>query len=662
MARARAILAGAGAVACLVLLARWEWRSPPIVLADGGTVLAVDRGAQLLRCPAVWWRVPPGAAATVLGQPVPAEGTRRVCAEAAVVLEMGPAPGVPARQYRVAIFVVARRAGGLAALLGLPVLAYLAGWQAGLMAGPGAFGRSIRRSAGRLKARVGRWLRTEDRRHLATLGGLLVLGLALRLAYLQQPVRLDETGTLLMYGNPDVSLADAVSGYQSPNNHLLNTVAMQATTRLFGSIDPWVFRLPAFVAGVLVPPLAYLVARLHHGRPAGLLAAGLTAVSSPLILYSTNARGYAMQAAAALLLFVLAHGLRRAGRPAGWLAWGMTVVLATVALPSSVWVAAVVFVWLLASILVERRGPARARGAADLLVTTAFAGYASFLAYLPIITRNGLAAISGSPWYHPLGLAEFLATLPARLAAVLASWQDGMPAVTAAILAAGLLVALAVPGRVGRARVPAAPVTVITLAGLWLATTPHLRYPRLVLFLLPLALVTASGGIGALAGAVVPGPGRSLLLGLLAPALALGGAASVLAGDSVARAPDTYLFREARQLHRDLQARYESGDVVVSWPEEAVMVLRYYQRQDGSATPVYLLALGGDLSRRISGLAQRIYLVAEADATPDPDPARLLAHLMGPEAGQRFGRPAVVAVYERHTLYMFRRGAGPDRS
>jgi asparagine N-glycosylation enzyme membrane subunit Stt3 len=61
--------------------------------------------------------------------------------------------------------------------------------------------------------------------------------------------------------------------------------------------------------GILAVALVYLVGRKVYNHTIGLIAATLTAISSPLILYSTNARGYMPQATLVLRLVLVVEAL-----------------------------------------------------------------------------------------------------------------------------------------------------------------------------------------------------------------------------------------------------------------------------------------------------------------------------------------------------------------
>jgi hypothetical protein len=108
-----------------------------------------------------------------------------------------------------------------------------------------------------------------SRGHWIALAAVFGLGVTFRAFYLNEPVRYDEAYTFLHFASKPFS--DAVSNYFVPNNHLLNTVSIRVFHLLLGTA-PWIIRLPAFIAGILLIPACYLMARVHYGKEVGLLA------------------------------------------------------------------------------------------------------------------------------------------------------------------------------------------------------------------------------------------------------------------------------------------------------------------------------------------------------------------------------------------------------
>ena len=94
--------------------------------------------------------------------------------------------------------------------------------------------------------------------------GVAVIAVAIRAFHLNQPMRLDEARTFLDYAIRP--LPDAISNYNIPNNHLLHTLLVWLSIRIFGDAE-WAIRLPAFVAGVLIVPATYAATRSDSNPP-----------------------------------------------------------------------------------------------------------------------------------------------------------------------------------------------------------------------------------------------------------------------------------------------------------------------------------------------------------------------------------------------------------
>lgn len=120
----------------------------------------------------------------------------------------------------------------------------------------------------------------------------------------------------------DMLAATAADNYPP----LYNLLAM-ATMRLLGETE-LALRLPSAILGTLNILAVYWVARLSSGRPTGLLAALLLAVSPYHLWYSDEARMYALLACSATVF--AGCMLSFAERPRWWM--GLASILAAVAL------------------------------------------------------------------------------------------------------------------------------------------------------------------------------------------------------------------------------------------------------------------------------------------------------------------------------------------
>ena len=220
---------------------------------------------------------------------------------------------------------------------------------------------------------------------------ILLLAVALRVRFLFQTIRFDESYTFLVYASRP--LAQGLSEYYLPNNHLFYTFLIHITYSILGSA-PWVLRLPAFLAGILLVPASYVMVRTFYDKHAALLTAGILASSSALILYSTMARGYTLLILIFLLLFVLADRLKRNPTIIGWALFTVLTVMGFYTIPIMLYAHGVLGVWFVLSILVETAGTQRLRLLLYLTLSSIVGALVTYLLYLPVIRFSGLAAIT----------------------------------------------------------------------------------------------------------------------------------------------------------------------------------------------------------------------------------------------------------------------------
>jgi hypothetical protein len=131
----------------------------------------------------------------------------------------------------------------------------------------------------------------------AAVVALTLLALALRLTGLDQSLFQDELATFRVVADNDLDgvLAKVRGGGDTagqteltpPLSYVLFWLAVQ-----FGEPTTWL-RVPSLVLGTATVPLVHLLGRRTVGRNAGLLAAGLLALSPFALFYANEARAYA---------------------------------------------------------------------------------------------------------------------------------------------------------------------------------------------------------------------------------------------------------------------------------------------------------------------------------------------------------------------------------
>jgi Dolichyl-phosphate-mannose-protein mannosyltransferase len=403
--------------------------------------------------------------------------------------------------------------------------------------------------------------RVEARIHRVALVVICVVGVVLRLGYLGQPMRYDESITYLFFARRP--WADALSLYTYPNNHLFHTLLVKASVAAFGD-TPWAIRLPAFLAGVLVIPAAYSAARALYGAPAALMAAAIVASSGALTLYATNARGYSLIVLAFLLLVMIGARLLKGGPSHLWFTFAVVAALGLWTVPTMLFPLGAVAVWLALSLLVERRGAELRRLATALGVTVALA----VVAYWPVITREGIAAVTRNRFVASSGWFEFFEQLPATIREALASWALGglLTRLLLLALAACAIIAVRRHTTLTKFRV-GIPVAAYAFCAWLLVVTHRAPFARVWLWLLPLAAALA--GAGALVvfkwwRATDPGE-RATAIASVTLALLL--AVSLVRSGAVLTSRDTGTYRDAPEATAVLSRSLQPGDrVLVALP------------------------------------------------------------------------------------------------
>ena len=121
----------------------------------------------------------------------------------------------------------------------------------------------------------------------------------LRIMLLQRSVAYDEAYSYVNFASRSWYLA--ISDYNSPNNHLLNTLFM-CVCRYWGGQNEALWRIPTLLVGIVLVIWIYRWAVVWADRWTALVTAALAGCSPLLISYSVDARGYTLVALFAILL------------------------------------------------------------------------------------------------------------------------------------------------------------------------------------------------------------------------------------------------------------------------------------------------------------------------------------------------------------------------
>ena len=500
-----------------------------------------------------------------------------------------------------------------------------------------AFGRETAGETRVLVRAARRALATDSRLHRAALGGVAVCAVLVRLDFLFQPMRYDESVTYVHYASRPFYIG--ATTYTAPNNHVLHTLLVHVSTALFGGA-PWAIRLPAFLAGVLLVPASYVAARLLYGRVAALLAVALVATSSTLIEYSTNARGYTLVALATVCLVALGVHLRSSSSVAGWTAFAVVGALGLWTVPTMLYALVTVAAWL----AVIGRG----RIVTRRLVPAVVAALAiAIVLYLPIVATSGVHSLTDNSFVTPRTVGYVVHHLPSSLVATFRRWNRDEPAALWILFALAFVIASAFHRRLSR--IPVAPALGVVAALPVVVAQRVVPFERVWLFLLPLYLLTVSAGVAALVRRL---PHRELVAPLVALALAASLAGEAAASRAVSRSEDTSTFRDAPAVAAFVERLVEPGDRVLAAPP-ADAILEYYFDDAGLD--------GGTLLYGDPGSARRLFAVVKEGPREYPLPVVLQGHLS--RAAIRRLRPVVLRRFPHAVVYRLRpRSASSSRA
>jgi 4-amino-4-deoxy-L-arabinose transferase-like glycosyltransferase len=437
--------------------------------------------------------------------------------------------------------------------------------------------------------------RSESRDHRIALLSIAIIAIGLRVRYLGQPMRYDESVTYLFFVKQP--WPDALSLYTYPNNHLFHTLLAKLSVTVFGS-SPWALRLPAFLAGLLVLAATYAVARAIYNARAALFAAAIVASSGVMVLYSTNARGYSLVILAFLLLVLVAIRLQRGAPSAYWIHFAVIAAIGLWTIPVMLYPLAAVSVWIALSFLIDGKRAELRR----LAIALGVAAGLTLLAYSPVISRGGIAAIIANKFVVPSNWFDFLEELQSVIRQVLASWSLGLPPIVSLALLWLAIVALRHHASLSQFRANIALAAFVSTA--WLLVVNHRApFPRVFLWLFPIAASLAGAG-AMLLSQRRPRVDRFFLqrTPTIAITFTVAAATSVALSHAVLLTRDTGTFRDAEQASTLLRRVLQPGDLVlVALPANAP--LAYYF--DRLGVPSTYLSLDERSARRVVVIVNR---------------------------------------------------------
>ena len=320
---------------------------------------------------------------------------------------------------------------------------------------------------------------------------LCLLGGLTRLAFLFQPIRLDELSSGFVYSS--LPLSEGLSLYSRPGNHLFHTFLTHFSTGLFGS-DVWAIRLPAFIAGILIIPATYWVIKELYNKKAGILAAALTTPSVYLISYSTDGRGYTIQILVFLLLVGLAVRIMRTGKTIEWVGFVLLGIIGFYTMPTTTYFFGAVVVWMGLSAICGDTQDAKWNFIKKLIGSCFVTVVVTIMLYIPVVMNSGIEGITSNMWVKSLPVSTFIKGIPGHLSETWMMWNDGMFIGITGLLLLGFFTSIIFHKQISKQRINLAVVILGWCAVLFMIQRV-LPFARTWLPLLPLYIGFSSAGL-----------------------------------------------------------------------------------------------------------------------------------------------------------------------
>ena len=257
----------------------------------------------------------------------------------------------------------------------------------------------------RLKEKTSLFFKTNSNLYIGSLFVFILLGICLRIFYIDRPVFHDEAKTF--YSFISSSWMDAISNYYIPNNHVFHSICARIFYLLFGN-EEWVFRIPVLLSGIFTVAFIYFYARQYYNKHISLILSAVITNSIPLVFYSVNARGYIMGTLFFLCLSILIKSIRDKESIILWFLFILITTLSVWTVPTMIMSVIFLFIWYILNSNTSQLLYDIIKLSLIGLVCIA----SSFIVYSPVILRSSIHSIFSNQYVQSQTLSEIVQKFP----------------------------------------------------------------------------------------------------------------------------------------------------------------------------------------------------------------------------------------------------------
>jgi hypothetical protein len=323
---------------------------------------------------------------------------------------------------------------------------------------------------------------------LLSIGLVIIVGIFLRIFYLFAAIRIDEAGVFIFLSSKPLIVS--LFSYPFPGHHVFYTIMVNILHNLLGD-QVWVMRLPALIAGILLIPATYLLFRVISNNLAALFSSALVAVSSPLIEFSTNARGYTTITFIFVILLLLIYYLSANRNIFGWAIFILLSSIGFYTVTIFLIPFGILISWYILLIMYKSK---KFEYINDVGLAVIITGLLTFILYLPIIVVNGSGIILSNEYVISMPLMLFIKGLGSMVSSTWASWNQNIQPTITYLIAFGFIIFLSTI-KYANEELRALVISTLLFISILLFIKRVNPWPRIWLFLIPIYFGLACTGL-----------------------------------------------------------------------------------------------------------------------------------------------------------------------